>query len=389
MFAAAILDLHPEYKKDIQGLVTAIDLENEIELNISGYNDKNLSGTMVDVKEKKTLSEHSHRHYSQIKRLINNSGLTEKIKRHAIGIFDLLAQSESNVHGIPVDEVAFHEVGALDSIADIVVAAYLINKVGDVTWSCDPIPVGRGNIRTAHGILPLPAPAVVNLLEGYPVCTDEFDGERITPTGAAILRYINPDFHLSRDLHIAGKAGIGFGQKQFKGMSNILRVLEYKVSGKDNYQYGKVAQIEFELDDQTPEDIGVALDKLRSIDSVFDIVEKPVYAKKGRLAHQIKILCNTADVEAVARACFEQTTTLGLRWYIANRIVLKRDFYTASEDGNSIKVKMSQRPGGYLTAKAEIDDVREISRNHTERTTARDRAEKKAKADCSGNEDEQ
>lgn len=379
MFVAAILDIRPELAQSLLSTIELLNLSDQVSASISPHNDGVLDGMQFLVTETKPQHDHGHRHLSEIQELINTSGLNDEIKIHALSIFRLLAEAESKVHGIAVDKIAFHEVGALDSIIDIVSAAFLINALGETSWSCGPLPAGSGTIKTAHGLLPLPAPAVVNLLEGYPFYSDQHEGERITPTGAAILRYLNPVFMVHHSVMRLENCGTGFGQRNFKGMSNILRILLFQPEEIGNHTTGKVAVIEFELDDQTPEDLAVAIEQLRTNKSVHDVIQRPVYAKKGRIAQQVQILCMEEELDAVAKDCFEQTTTLGLRWYLVNRITLEREMISSSNDeATDIQVKVVERPKGVITAKAEIDEAKKHANTHIERVKYRNDAESKA-----------
>lgn len=379
MFIAAVLNAYPELEQGLRDAISAVDVDNNVDLSITGYKDAELTGKRFDVREKSPESGHRHRHFSQIRDLINRSSLTDIVKNHAIGIFDLLAKAESQVHGIAVEKIAFHEVGALDSIADIVGAAFLLEALGEVSWSSDPLPMGRGKVESAHGMLPLPAPAVIHLLKGYPMFQDQHEGERVTPTGAAILRYLDPVFAPDQGVEVLEKCGIGFGKRKFKGMGNFLRILSFQSENNVSYVTGKIAVVEFELDDQTPEDLAVALERIREQKHVYDVIQSPVYAKKGRIAQHIQVLCTVKDIQKVADACFEQTPTLGLRWHIVNRFMLERTMYLATDNETTdVQVKVVERPAGVVTAKAEIDDVRIHGDTHAQRANIRDKVETRA-----------
>jgi uncharacterized protein (DUF111 family) len=255
------------------------------------------------------------------------------------------------VHGIKAEAVMFHEVGALDSVADIVAAAFLVEQVGASGWSTAPLPMGRGRIETAHGTLPVPAPAVVRLLEGFTVVDDGSVGERVTPTGAAILRHLAPATAVGGAPMRLLRSGAGLGTRNLPGMANALRVFAFAgpTAAADT-----VAVIEFEVDDQTPEDLGLGLERLRAMPGVLDVVQWGVVGKKGRVAVAVRVLARVEARQAVADACLMETRSIGLRWRIMNRQVLPREVVSA---GDGVRVKRARRPDGLITAKADADDV--------------------------------
>ena len=302
--------------------------------------------------------------------MLEGSRLLAKVKRIAIAIFHELAQAEAAVHGKQVDTVAFHEVGNWDSIADIVAAATLIEAAGAASWSVGSLPLGRGWVETDHGRLPVPAPATTLLLRGFAFHDDGRHGERVTPTGAAILRYIAPSTGIGPSPRMLERTGIGFGTRRLPGMSNVLRVLAFK---DEDTVHEQVGVIQFEIDDQTGEDLAVALDHIRADDGVIDVVQTPAFGKKGRMVASIQILTRPEALDATAALCFRQTTTLGLRSRIEARSVLPRKAMTTAE---GVRVKLADRPGG-PTAKAEMDDA-DHQESHKARAELRHRAESQA-----------
>jgi uncharacterized protein (DUF111 family) len=254
------------------------------------------------------------------------------------------------------DAVTFHEVGAWDSITDVVTAAWLIEAGRPTGWSCDALPLGSGRVESAHGPLPVPAPATALLLEGFPCVQDGVAGERVTPTGAAILRHLAPDFGTPADARTLRRSGIGFGSRTLNGISNVLRVLAFDESPEETAA-DRVAVCEFELDDQTPEDLGVAIDRLRDEPGVIDILQAPVFGKKGRVGVHVRILANPSALETILEACFVETSTLGVRWQIVRRAVLLREKRTEEVGGVRVHVKRARRPDGTTTDKAAMDDL--------------------------------
>jgi uncharacterized protein (DUF111 family) len=272
-----------------------------------------------------------------------------------------------------VDTVSFHELGEWDSIADIVGAAYLIDALA-ATWSVSGLPLGRGRVKTAHGMLPVPTPAVALLLEGFEFADDGLQGERVTPTGAAILRHLGCTQAASRARRRLLRTGIGFGTRTFPGLSNVLRVLIFDEMRSDQ-DSDQVAQIQFEVDDQTPEDLAIALDKLRSHPCVLDVLQTPAFGKKGRLTMHIQLLADAAEVEAVSDACFSETTTIGLRYQIMQRRKLARSGTSVEIEGRQMRVKVAERPGK-KTVKVEADDLLNVIGGRAERERLQHEAER-------------
>jgi len=370
MFLAAVLDVHPDWAAELPGVLAALGLGNKLRLEHRAHDNGILTGSRMLIEEVAPEPAHVHHHHHHahatfraIRQRIEGSGLASAVIDRAVNIFHLLAEAEAKVHGTSVENVTFHEVGALDSIADITLAAYLLEKLGADHWSVGAIPMGSGRVRTQHGPLPVPAPATLLLLEGLPLIDDGIAGERVTPTGAAILRHLAPQQGGPRQPMRLTASGTGFGTKAWPDLPNILRLMEFEslhASKADT-----VAVLEFEIDDQTPEDLAVGLDTLRATDGVLDVVNTAVFGKKGRQANAIRILARPERQEDVIRACYDQTTTLGVRYQHVDRSILPRRH--AEQDG--LRVKLAQRPGG-TTAKVEMDDLMTHHHSHSERNAA-------------------
>ena len=281
------------------------------------------------------------------------------------------------MHGVSVDEVSFHEVGAYDSIADVVCAAWLIQRL-DATWWCGPLPIGRGRVETSHGRLPVPAPATVELLRGMVVDQDTHHGERITPTGAAIVAHLAPSFEPLPGPVRLHRCGTGFGTSLLPGTSNVLRLLAFEpVGGLDAAAHReRIAVCEFEIDDQTGEDLALALDRLRDRDGVLDVCSHAMYGKKGRLAVHVRLLARLAAVESAIEACLCETTTLGVRWHEVSRGGAGPRIDDGDGGRSSGRVKSAHRPGETRTSKAEIDDLATVAGGHADREKVRVLAER-------------
>jgi uncharacterized protein (TIGR00299 family) protein len=302
--------------------------------------------------------DHAHRHFADIRASLEASALSPEVRHHAIGIFTVLAEAEACIHGHPLEQVSFHELGEWDSVADIVGAAYLITALGAREWSIGTLPLGSGFVQTAHGRLPVPVPATSAILQGFAFADDGVPGERITPTGAAIVRHLA----CRQQRHAAGTrilkgSGHGFGTRRMPGLANMLRVLAFDPAEEgDAPESSTAALISFEVDDQTPEDLAVGLDKLRNVPGVLDVIQTPVFGKKGRVSAQIQVLAEPDALTRAVEACFMETTTIGLRHQLVQRQRLPREISVVQVGNHAVRVKVSRRVHE-VTVKAENDDI--------------------------------
>lgn len=371
MFSAALLDARPALRAACEAAFEAMDLPQGIRPSWGPHDDGTLAGTRFTVEG----LEHGHgdgRRWIDIRRRLEAADLAAGVRRAAIGIFSLLAGAEAKVHGTTAEEVTFHEVGAVDSILDILAAAAITAALGTCRWSVGPIPRGRGQVRTAHGVLPVPAPAVIELLAGYTLFDDGEDGERVTPTGAAILRYLDATQAADPACRRLLGAGLGFGTRRLAGRSNVLRATLYAAAGETVAGGDEVEVLRCEIDDQTAEDLAVAVEHLRRTAGVIDVCQWPVYGKKGRLATALQVLAEPDAAERVATEILNETTTLGLRRARQARTVVHREGRRAG----GVEVKLAHRPSG-LTAKAGIDDLAELKS-----ASARDGVRREAEAEA-------
>lgn len=373
MFAAAMLDCYRDWQNELAAAIANSALADGLAVQALPHADGVLTGHRFLVTAPVAAGDgtaHAHRCWSEIRELLLDSRLEQPVIRRAIAIFELLARAEAEVHGKPVEEVRFHEVGAWDSIADIVSAAWLIERSRPTSWSCSSVPLGRGRVAGAHGQLPVPAPATARLLRGFPVIDDGLDGERVTPTGAAILKHLAPAFGLGRSPRMLLGQGYGFGTKVFPGLSNVLRisVFEGPPGGAGDEPIGVC---EFEVDDQTPEDLAVALDRLRELSGVLDVLQASVIGKKGRVGAQIRVLARLPRIDAIIDRCLIETTTLGVRWYPVNRRTLLREVSNHAISSSEVRVKRARRPDATVTRKAEMDDLASVPGGHAGRERLR------------------
>ena len=355
MFAAALLDVRPGLWPRCEAAIAAMGLADTPRIAREDHGDGVLTGSRFVVEGVSAQGNgqdqpaESHTHWRDIRGRLERAPLDGAVREAALGIFELLAGAEAAVHGKDPDEVAFHEVGALDSIVDILAAAAIITALGPCIWTVGALPRGRGQVPTAHGFLPVPAPAVLELLKGYTLVDDGEEGERITPTGAAILRYLGASQAVDSTPRGLIGAGIGFGTRKFASRSNILRATLYGPAA-DSMAGDSVEVLRCEIDDQTAEDLAVAIDHLRAAEGVIDVCQWPVFGKKGRMGTALQVLAAPGRAAAAAALIRDETTTLGVRRATQSRMLVARE--AVNEGG--LPVKLAHRTGG-VTAKAEMD----------------------------------
>ncbi len=355
MFAAALLDIRPDLWPRCAAAIAAMDIPDRISITREAHGDDVLTGSrfLVDgVSPEGDGHNHapdSHVQWHDIRGRLERAPLDGAVREAALGIFGLLAGAEAAVHGKDIDDVSFHEVGALDSIVDILSAAAIVTALAPCVWSVGTLPRGRGQVRTAHGFLPVPAPATLELLKGFTLVDDGEDGERVTPTGAAILRYLDASQAVDSSPRRLIGAGVGFGTRKFASRSNILRATLYGPS--DRAMAGdSVELLRCEIDDQTAEDLAAAIDNLRGAEGVIDVCQWPVFGKKGRMGTALQVLAAPGRANEVAALILDETTTLGVR-----RAACARNFVTRETlSAGGLPVKLAQRPSG-VTAKVEMD----------------------------------
>lgn len=375
MFIAAALDAYPEWEAGLREAIAIVGLPTDWFLELNAHKTHAIAGKKFNVRPPSGQAMERAEPtgtFRDIRARIEASILADSVKKHAVGIFTVLAEAEAKVHGIEIDRVHFHELADWDSVADIVGAAWLLAQL-NASWSVGVIPLGGGEIETSHGPLPVPAPATALLLRGFETIDDGIGGERVTPTGAAILNYLQP----SQRNSLQGKlirSGFGLGTRELPGRANMLRLLAWETQASTGTTE-QIGVITFEIDDQTGEDLAVALDHLRATDGVVDVLQIPAFGKKGRLTTHIQILCTPTSIEVICERCLLETTTLGLRWRIEQRQIVARE----AEQVSGLPIKTATRPGGIRTAKAEVDAVRELS-SHAERERERYAAEQNALA---------
>jgi len=279
----------------------------------------------------------AHRHLPQILRMIDGSALPVRAKQDARRVFERLGEAEARVHGVPIEKVHFHEVGAVDSIADIAGACLALSLLGVERVHCSAINTGSGTVETEHGVLPVPAPATAALLEGAPVYARGPEVELTTPTGAALAATLAAGFGPPPAMRLQA-SGFGAGSREFPQAANVLRVLIGEASGAP--EAVTVALLEANIDDSTPQVLGYAMERLLEA-GALDVTLQPVYMKKNRPGTLLSVVARPEDQERLAALVLAETSTLGLRIHHAERRVQERSIVEVETPHGKVRVKVS------------------------------------------------
>jgi pyridinium-3,5-bisthiocarboxylic acid mononucleotide nickel chelatase len=303
---------------------------------------------------------HTHRHYAGIDALITDSGLSEPVKDRARLIFRRLAEAEALVHGVAIEDVHFHEVGAVDSIIDIVGTAICLEYLGVEAVYAAALPLGGGFVETSHGRLPVPAPATAELLKGLAVHGECGPGERVTPTGAAIVAALACGCG-KQPAMVLEKTGYGAGGKDFTDCPNILRAF-LGHSGTDGTLNDDVIVAKANIDDSTPELLGYAMERLFE-GGALDVYFTSIQMKKGRPGVMMSFLCRQEQLDQLSQLLLTETSAIGLRYYRAERIVLPRRIIERQTEFGPVRFKeVMDSSGAVLRALPEYEDCRRIAR---------------------------
>ena len=304
--------------------------------------------------------DHGHHHHhaslSHVQSLIRALPLPAPVVENALAVYGLIADAESQVHGVPVDQIHFHEVGALDAVADVVGVCLLIHLLSPDQIMASPVHTGAGFVRCAHGILPVPAPATALILSGVPTYGGQVQGELCTPTGAALLRHFVTRFG-DRPPMAVSRIGYGMGQKDFERLNCVRAFL-----GDTGDAMEDIVKLECNLDDMTGEDIGFAMERLFAA-GARDVYSQPIGMKKSRPGVMLTCVCLPADADALAAQMFKHTTTLGIRRLSCSRYVMTRREDTVSTPYGPVRIKRSSGMDA-LREKPEYEDLSRIAREN-------------------------
>lgn len=304
-------------------------------------------------------SEHHHHHGASmhdIRHVIDAAGISENVKKNAVEVYECIAQAESRVHGKSADEIHFHEVGSKDAMADVIGCCMLIDIIGADRIVVSPVTTGFGNVRCAHGILPVPAPATALILNDVPLRAGSIEGELCTPTGAALVKHYADEFGNMPQMTVS-RIGYGMGTKDFAA-ANCVRVF---VGIQATRTAKTIVQLCCSIDDMTAEELGYAAELLID-EGALDVYTTAIGMKKSRPGTLLTVMCREEDRERIAGLIFRNTTTLGMRVYHCERMILERSEKTLHTEFGDVRCKEASGYG-VVRSKLEYDDVRRLAKS--------------------------
>lgn len=320
-----------------------------------------ISATQVRVQAATARPEHGTP-FRRIEGIISESPLSSSVKARALKIFRKIAEAEGRIHNTPAEDVHFHELGGLDSIVDIVGAVVGFDALGVEAVYCSPIPMSHGQIECAHGLLPVPAPAVAEMAKGLPTRPLDVRGETVTPTGIAIVAGLASGFGPWPAMTV-GSVGYGAGSAEFGPIPNVLRIVVGEADERVGAHRDTVRLIEANIDDMSPEFYEVALERIFAA-GALDVWLTPVQMKKGRPAVQLSVLCAPEKEPELSRAVFRNTTTLGVRVSELSRYCLPREHVEVETPYGRVRVKVARLDGEIVTQAPEYEDCKRAAEKH-------------------------
>lgn len=373
MNAGALIDLGVP-KEHIIDELNKLEISNEFEIKVEKKIKNGIEGTKFDVILKKDMSkfrkieknsisshnkvhveEHIHRNLKDIENIVNNSSLSEEIKQRSLKMFCKIAEAEAKVHGTTVDKIHFHEVGAIDSIVDIISASVALEYLRVDKIISSTVQVGGGFVKCAHGTFPVPVPAVTEILKGVPLKTGIVPFETTTPTGAVILAS-NVDEFSDINNFIIEKVGYGLGTKDFGDVPNVLRVYLGEMTQTKDKQY----ILETNIDDMNPELYQYLEEKLFMV-GALDVFKTPIIMKKGRPAIKLSILTSKKREAEVLNVLFRESTTIGLRKFEIEKIFMPREYEKIQTKYGEVTIKKAMKDGQVIKYKAEYEECKKIA----------------------------
>lgn len=358
MLTAALLELHPD-KDDFLRRMNAA-LGGKAVLSASPDSKCGLRGTHVtvlingDEEGEATRHHHEHTSISEILSFIDSVPLEVKVREDAKKVYSLIAEAESRVHGHPIENVHFHEVGSLDALADVLSVCALMHELAPERILASEVNVGSGTVRCAHGILPVPAPATELILRGVPIYSGKIKSELCTPTGAALLKYFVWKFGAMPTMQIEN-AGCGTGKKNFE-CANVVRAF----IGETANDGEEIIELACNLDDMTPEELSFAMEELFTL-GALDVYFTSIGMKKSRPGVKLTCMCRERQRKQMLECIFKHTTTLGVREYVCKRYELGRSEKTVRTQDGEVRVKTSSGYGA-VREKAEYEDLAALAR---------------------------
>ena len=314
-----------------------------------------------------THTHAAHRPLSKILEIISSAPLAEAVKERSIRAFQLLGEAEAAIHSIPIERVHFHEVGAVDTIIDIVCSAAGCEALGVDRWLSSPLNVGSGTVLCQHGTLPVPAPATLALLRDAPVYAAGKPMERVTPTGAAVLRMLEVSYEQLPPMRVKA-TGYGAGGRETPGEPNLLRLLvgeTAEAAAQDSLAAEPIAVIETVIDDSNPQVLAYVSELLLDA-GAWDVYRAAVQMKKGRTGVQLTVLCRPNLMPRLRDLLFRETSTIGLRWRLENKLALEREFLKVQTAWGEVRIKIARWPSGKIAnASPEYEDCRLLATLHS------------------------
>ena len=332
-------------------------------LDLSGYRLRQtirqrsgIQATKFEVEVHQPQGERASRAIADMLRV---SALVPQVKEMALRIFDVLAQAEGHIHGVPPQDVHFHEVGAVDSIVDIVGTAFCLHTLGIEQVYVSPLPMGSGVVTSRHGILPVPGPATLELLKGFPVCLADGQSELVTPTGAAILAAVaQPGSVPAVQIEAVG---YGAGERELSDRPNLLRVIIGQT--QEPPRTDQLLVLETNIDDLNPEFYEHVMERVLAA-GARDVFLCPIHMKKNRPGILLWVLCEVADRERLSGLLFAETSTLGIRVYPVERLALRREHKTLETRYGRVGIKLAHQPDGRIHIAPEYEDCKRCAREH-------------------------
>lgn len=356
MNLGALVDLGVDSAQLIEEL-SKLRIDSEYEISVKRGQKRGISGTKVDVTVRQE-GEVPHRNLQDIAAIIQGSGLNDAVKKSSLRMFQKIAEAEAKVHGKPIEQVHFHEVGAVDSIVDMVGAAVALDLLKVDRILASPVQVGGGFVKCAHGLLPVPAPATAEILRGIPIKSGIVPFETTTPTGAAILACHVEKFTDQMDFAIS-RTGYGLGSRDLE-IPNVLRVYLGETPDAQGEEREEQYLLETNIDDMNPEFYG-HVEELLFQAGALDVFKTPVIMKKGRPAVKLSVLTGAEKERAVSEIIWKETSSIGLRKCKVDKVMLRREMTAVRTEWGDVKVKISYYRGEPLKYKAEYEDCRKIA----------------------------
>jgi len=353
MILGALLDLGGS-RAQFLGTMAALRLP--VDIRIGSVRRAGLRGLKVDVRVKKG-KESPPRHWHDIEALIRKSSFSDTVKANSLAVFGTLFKAEAKVHGERFETVHLHEAGADDALVDVMGSAYLAEALGVGRVFCSPLNLGSGWVKASHGVLPVPPPAVAEILRDAPVYSAWAEEELVTPTGAAILSTWAEAFLPFPETSYA-RIGCGAGSRDFEGLPNILRV--FYGEEKEFRAEKKIFQVEANLDDSSPQILAHFLEEALRL-GALDAFLTPVTMKKGRLGTKLTLLADTAKMDGLIEALFRETSSIGVRYFPVERRVLGREIHKVRVSGETIGIKVADLGGREVNIQPEFSDCLRVA----------------------------